>query len=97
MKKALERLLKIRVDKGNAYQDDGATLAAVRVGIQCILDVLEVPIGIESLTADAKETGPENSREEVVGTSTRGKSANLGNSGFGGGRPRIDGRVEVRT
>ena len=32
-------------------------------------------------------TGPENSREEVVGTSTKGKSANLSNSGFSGGSP----------
>ena len=29
--------------------------------------------------------GPASEREEVVGTSTRGKSANLGNSGFSGG------------
>lgn len=86
---ALKRLLKIKVLKSTRFQDDGATLAAVRVGIQTILDVLESPIGVESLTVDEKETGPENSREEVVGTSTRGKSSNTGNSGFSGGRPRL--------
>lgn len=89
---ALRRLLKIKVTRtGDDYylQDDAATLAAVSVGIQSILDVLEPPIGIESLTADDKETGPENTREEVVGTSTRGKSRNLGNLGFSGGRPAL--------
>ncbi len=87
--KALRRLIVIKVAMygDQQAQDDGATLAAVRVGIKTLLDVLELGPGIPADTFAARETGPENSREEVVGTSTRGKNANTGNSGFSGGRP----------
>lgn len=86
---ALRRLLRVKVLTPSHAQDYRATLAATRIGIQALLDVLEPSVGIESLTIDEGETGPENSREEVVGTSTRRKSSNTGNSGFSGGRPRL--------
>ena len=86
----LRKILKIRIDEGGSMRgvrDEGATLAATRAAIQTLLEVLDPPIGVESETLDARETGPENSREEVVGTSTRGKSSNLSSVGFSGGRP----------
>jgi hypothetical protein len=52
-----------------------------------VKDICEAILGVESETADAKETGPESSREEVAGISTRGKSSNFSNTGFSGGSP----------
>lgn len=82
---ALRQVLKIRVDEPGRYheQDDGATLAATRTGIRAVIDLIE---GVPADTLEEGATGPENEREEVVGTSTKGQNANFSNTGFGGGR-----------
>lgn len=66
--------------------DTGSTLLVLKRNILLLADVLD-PVGSiqPEMRDDAAETGPEQSREEVVGISTRGKSANLGNMGFSGG------------
>ena len=84
---ALRQIIRKQVNGSWGIQDAGATLAAWRTGICALIDVLDPKPSIESDTADEGLTGPENEREEVVGTSTSGKSRNLGNSGFSGGRP----------
>ncbi len=52
-----------------------------------VKDICEAAIGVESGTADEKLTGPESSREEVAGISTRGSNTHFSNSGMGGGSP----------
>lgn len=89
LKRALKRIARTRVDAGDyPYgQDDGATLAATRAAINALVDVLDTIEGVPAETLEERLTGPENSREEVVGTSTSGVSKNSGNSGFSGGSP----------
>lgn len=74
IRKALSRLDKIESGLIKLHND-----------VLSVIEWLEPLPGKESDTFADKRTGPENSREEVVGTSTRGKSRNLGNSGFSGG------------
>lgn len=65
------------------------SVARMRTALEDLADILDPPRdiapGIGADTLGEEETGPENSREEVVGTATRGKSANAGNSGYSGG------------
>ncbi len=42
---------------------------------------------LRNTTEEVAWTGPVQTREEVVGTSTKGKNKNFSNSGFGGGQP----------
>ena len=41
----------------------------------------------DQTTEDEQKTGPVQVREEVVGTSSKAKNKNMGNSGFSGGNP----------
>ena len=86
----LRRITRTRVNESDSsdyagLEDSGATLAAQRAAIRALIDILDPGPSIEADTEAEGLTGPENSREEVVGTSTEGKSSNFSNSGFGGG------------
>ena len=87
--KILKGISRISIS-GNTH----STLASIRNSLYVLIEVLDPQLnikpGVGLDTLDEKETGPENSREEVVGTSTRGTSSNFSNSGFGGGRPLIE-------
>jgi len=52
--------------------------------------LLQLALDEVCIIYDTYPSGPENSREEVVGTSTKGANKNSGNSGFSGGRPGYD-------
>lgn len=78
------RKLRKRNKYFNIY-DAGNLLSRLHTGMTSIANVLDPPVGIEADTVAEGLTGPESSREEVVGISTQGKSSNLSNSGFGGG------------
>jgi len=71
-----------------------STLASIRHSLYVLIEVLDPQLdikpGVGLDTLGEKETGPENSREEVVGTSTRGTSSSFCDSGYGGGRPLIE-------
>ena len=90
----LRSIARIRIPTSeNERFQPKVTLDAVRIAIRTVADILNPPRdiqpGVGADTLAEHETGPENSREEVVGTSTRGKSSNLSNSGYGGGRPQL--------
>ncbi len=92
----LRRILKSRVDyETTTYGyfctpriDHQSTLLFWRASIMTLADVLDPPKDLPATAEEAsagKTTGPVQVREEVVGTSSKAKNKNMGNSGFSGG------------
>jgi len=61
-----------------------ATKRDIIKGLRLLADVMERDL--RNTAMDEPWTGPDQTRENVVGTGTKSKNKNMGNSGFSGGQ-----------